>query len=60
MPTCKIPSGVFSLYDKDVYRHANDTDTASETEEEVPIILTLSISATTRAVIDAQVEKLES
>ena len=25
-------SGVFSLYDKEVYRHASDTDTASETE----------------------------
>ena len=38
---CIQHSGVFSLHDKYVYRHASDTDTASETEEEVLIILTL-------------------
>lgn len=29
--------GVFSLYDKEIYRHDSDTDTASETEEECPL-----------------------
>ena len=35
-------SGVFSLYDKEVYRHVSDTDTASETEEEVPLPIVLT------------------
>lgn len=34
--------GVFSLYDKEVYRHESDTDTAWETEEEAPLQVVLS------------------